>query len=346
MVGGYVFVFRSVTLDELAAMREDGECPFAPVPTLSPALAVLARRLRQLAAANLDMLLTGETGVGKEVHAQAIHRASGRKGPFVAINCAAIPDYLLESELFGFARGAHSTADRAKAGLIEQADGGTLFLDEIGEMSYSAQAKLLRFLQDRRVLSLGTTRARTLDVLVLAATHRVPGPDQAVTQGLRYDLAARLGPEPVSLPPLRDRAEDIGLLAGFFAKDNVEFAPEAYLSLFLHNWQGNVRELEKVIVVARVLAAGCPAIGLAHLPGPLAAWLNSDQLKASFVRKRPTRDEMLTLLAHHAGDVAQLARELGRQRTLVWRWLREYHLQPDDFRDTIRRMTIAVGGSS
>jgi pSer/pThr/pTyr-binding forkhead associated (FHA) protein len=346
MVGGHVFVFRQVTPDELAAMHEDWDCPFAPVPTLSPTMAVIARKLRQLAVANFDMLLSGETGVGKEVHAEAIHRASGRKGPFVAINCAAIPDYLLESELFGFARGAHSTANRPKAGLIEQANGGTLFLDEIGEMSYFAQAKLLRFLQDRRLLSLGTTRPRTLDVLVVAATHRVPAPDQPATEGLRYDLAARLGPEPVNLPPLKARAEDVGLLTGFFAKGEGEFTPEAYLSLFLHAWKGNVRELEKVIKVARVLAAGCPAIGLDHLPRPLAAWFDSDQAKTPTPRQRPTRDELLALLGHHEGDVASLARELGRQRTLVWRWLRKYELRPSDFRETIPRMPVAVGGPS
>ena len=346
MVGGHVFVFRQVTPNELAAMYEDWDCPFAPVPTLSPAMAVSARKLRQLAAANFDMLLSGETGVGKEVHAEAIHRASGRKGPFVAINCAAIPDCLLESELFGYARGAHSTANRPKAGLIEQANGGTLFLDEIGEMSYFAQAKLLRFLQDRRLLSLGTTRARTLDVLVVAATHRVPAPDQPATEGLRYDLAARLGPEPVILPPLKERVEDVGLLTGFFAKGEGAFAPEAYLSLFLHTWKGNVRELEKVVQVARILAAGCPAIGLDHLPRRLTAWFDSDPAKPPTPRQRPTRDELLALLGHHAGDVAELARELGRQRTLVWRWLREYELRPSDFRETIPRMPVAASGSS
>src|SRR5215213_4524876 len=213
MMGGQVFVFRWVTEGELTAMREDADAPFTPVPTASAKLALVLGKLRRLAPAPVDLLITGETGVGKEVHAEAVHRASGRGGPFLAINCAAIPENLVESELFGYARGAHSTADRSKTGLLEQAEGGTLFLDEIGEMPMGAQTKLLRFLQNRELLSLGATRTRTLDVRVIAATHRAvsEGDVDAGTAGLRLDLAARLGPEPLILPPLRDRPEDVGL---------------------------------------------------------------------------------------------------------------------------------------
>jgi transcriptional regulator with PAS, ATPase and Fis domain len=331
MMGGHVFVFRQTSHDELAAIRDDWSCPFGPVPTLSPGLAILTRKLSRLAPSEVDILLSGETGVGKEVHAEAIHRASGRKGPFIAINCAAIPDNLVESELFGYARGAHSTADRGKPGLIEQAEGGTLFLDEIGEMSQTAQTKLLRFLQSREFLTLGTTRQRTLDVRVIAATNRSLEQDVA-TEGLRYDLAARLGPEPLILPPLRDRPEDVGLLAAFFAKAELEFVPEAFQALFLHSWRGNVRELEKVVTLARVLAGEGTAIALEHLPVPMAAKIEPAPVKPTVQRKRPTREELRTLLSRHGGDVAQMAREIGRQRTLVWRWLRENQLRPDDFR--------------
>jgi transcriptional regulator with PAS, ATPase and Fis domain len=334
-MGSHVFVFRLVTQEDLAAIREDWACPFGPVPTLSPTLAGLVRKLSRLAPSDVDILLAGETGVGKEIHAEAIHRASGRKGPFIAINCAAIPENLVESELFGFARGAHSTADRAKSGLIEQAEGGTLFLDEIGEMSPTAQTKLLRFLQSREFLSLGTTRQRTLDVRVVAATNRsaeLEGPTDG--GGLRYDLAARLGPEPLELPPLRDRREDIGLLVSFFAKSRGEFLPEAYQALFLHSWKGNVRELEKVVTLARVLAGDGVPISLEHLPAPLVAGVKLDTApaRASAPRKRPTKEELATLLSRHGGDVARMAREIGRQRTLVWRWLRENQLRPDDYR--------------
>jgi transcriptional regulator with PAS, ATPase and Fis domain len=302
------------------------------VPTLSAPLAGLMRKLSRLAPSDVDILLSGETGVGKEVHAEAIHRASGRKGPFIAINCAAIPENLVESELFGYARGAHSTADRGKSGLIEQAVGGTLFLDEIGEMSQTAQTKLLRFLQSRELLTLGTTRARTLDVRVVAATNR-PLELDAPLEGLRYDLVARLGPEPMMLPPLRDRPEDVGLLGSFFAKAPLEFVPEAFQALFLHGWKGNVRELEKVVTLARVLAGEGTSIGLEHLPVPMATRIEPRPVKPTIQRKRPTRDELATLLSRHGGDVAQLAREIGRQRTLVWRWLRENQLSPDEYRE-------------
>jgi len=337
VMGSHVFVFRLVTQEDLAAIREDWACPFGPVPTLSPVLAGLVRKLSRLAPSDVDILLAGETGVGKEIHAEAIHRASGRKGPFIAINCAAIPENLVESELFGFARGAHSTADRAKSGLIEQAEGGTLFLDEIGDMSPTAQTKLLRFLQSREFLSLGTTRQRTLDVRVVAATNRSAEPEGPPdgAGGLRYDLAARLGPEPLELPPLRERREDIGLLVSFFAKSRVEFVPEAYQALFLHSWKGNVRELEKVVTLARVLAGDGVPISLEHLPAPLVAGVKLDAPPAPSAapRKRPTREELATLLSRHGGDVARMAREIGRQRTLVWRWLRENQLRPDDYRN-------------
>jgi DNA-binding NtrC family response regulator len=331
VLGGHVFVFRRLSQDEIAAIREDWSFPFGPVPTLSSGLALLVRKLSRVAPSDVDILLSGETGVGKEVHAEAIHRASGRKGPFIAINCAAIPENLVESELFGYARGAHSTADRGKAGLIEQAEGGTVFLDEIGEMSQTSQTKLLRFLQSREFTTLGTTRQRTLDVRVVAATNRSQEPVDT-TEGLRYDLAARLGPEPLTLPPLRDRPEDIGLLAAFFAKVEVEFVPEAYQALFLHSWRGNVRELEKVVTLARVLAGDGAPIALEHLPEPMAAKIEPPPGKPLVQRKRPTREELRTLLSRHGGDVAQMAREIGRQRTLVWRWLKENQLRPDDFR--------------
>ena len=144
----------------MAAVDEDAAQPFAPVPTLSPALAMTNSRLRRLAPSQGEILLVGETGVGKEVFARAIHDRSGRKGPLVAINCAAIPRELVESELFGYEKGAHSTAQGRKIGLIEAAQGGTLFLDELGEMPIELQSKLLRFLQDKRFTPLGSTRVQ------------------------------------------------------------------------------------------------------------------------------------------------------------------------------------------
>src|SRR5258707_10217344 len=178
---------------------------------------------------------------------------------------------------------------------------------------------------------LGTTRPRTLDVRVVAATNRRLEAD-AAGQGLRDDLAARLGPEPFNLPPLRERSEDMGLLTAYFAKPEAEFVPEAYQALFLHAWKGNVRELEKVVTLAQVLAGEGTPIGFEHLPKPLAAKVERPSVRPSIQRSRPTRDELRTLLSRHGGDVAQMAREIGRQRTLVWRWLRENHLSPADYR--------------
>jgi len=146
-LGGHALVLRVLSEDALAAIREDLDRPFGPVPTLSGRMAMQIRRLRLLASTGDAILFSGETGVGKEVYAQAVHRASGRPGRFVAVNCAALPTELVESELFGFVRGAHSQAVASKPGLIEEAERGTLFLDEIGDMPGPAQAKLLRFLQ-------------------------------------------------------------------------------------------------------------------------------------------------------------------------------------------------------
>ena len=380
-MGAHVFVYRQTSREDLAAIRTQLTRPFCPVPTMSPAIARLTSRLRQLARSDVEILLGGETGVGKEVFANAIHRESGRSGSMVAINCAALPDSLIESELFGYARGAHSMAEQGKAGLLEQAANGTLFLDEIGEMPTGAQSKLLRFLQDRELLSLGATRRRKIDVRVIAASHRVVAPNDDF-QGIRLDLAARLGSERFVIPPLRDRPEDIGLFASYFLRDKVRtFDIWAYQALFLHRWPGNVRELEKVLRNASILAGGRRQIGLGDLPldsgqaerspeervphdgartqgpsTPIPGWPASPPPKTPLpgwtanpaartqpafaslrpaVPERPTPELLATLLERHRGNVGHVARELGRQRTLVWRWLRIAGIDPARYRDVV-----------
>jgi DNA-binding NtrC family response regulator len=343
-IGAHVFVFRTPSREDLQAVSLELARPFGPVPTLSPTLARMFERLRRLARSEVDILLGGETGVGKEIVANAIHRESGRAGQFVAINCAALPHDLLESELFGYARGAHPMAEQSKAGLIEQAEGGTLFLDEIGEMSPSAQSKLLRFLQDRMILPLGDTRPRRLDVRVVAATRRAVAANDD-SPGIRFDLAARLGQEPLVLPPLRARPEDIGILARYFLRDFPwSFDVRSYRALFLHQWSGNVRELEKTLRMAAVLSEGRQQIApeyLALAPGALTTLPEVPRKIAAAVRAavgagvqspRPTRDLLAALLEEHAGNVAEMARTLNRQRTLVWRWLRKAGLDPSQFR--------------
>jgi pSer/pThr/pTyr-binding forkhead associated (FHA) protein len=339
-VGPYVFVFRMIPRTALAAVGEELATPFGPVPTVSADAAMIIRRLRALARVELDILITGETGVGKEVYARSIHRASGRQGRFLAINCAAIPENLIESELFGYAKGAHSTATDAKAGLLEEADGGTLFLDEIGDMPMPAQTKLLRFLQDRRFVPLGSTRTRQVNVRIVAATGRGVSTARE-DQGLRLDLASRLGPEPIRIPPLRSRVEDVGgLVKHFLGEATKPFTVEAYQALFLHSWPGNVRELEKVIALAVVMSENSPEIGLEHLTETIA----DRSFRAEDTRTgrgadgartpAPTREDLEALLARHQGDVASVARELGRQRTLVWRWIRKQGCDPALYRET------------
>ncbi|MES1205058.1 MAG: sigma 54-interacting transcriptional regulator [Pseudomonadota bacterium] len=350
-IGAHVFVYRAMSREDLDAITLELTHPFGPVPTMSPLLARLFEKVRRLARSDVDILLGGETGVGKEVVANAIHKESGRPGPFVAINCAALPDTLLESELFGYARGAHSMAEHGKPGLIEQAETGTLFLDEIGEMSTSAQSKLLRFLQDRLVLPLGATRPRRLDVRVIAASRRsIATTDQlsGIRQesGIRFDLAACLGPEPLIIPPLRARVEDIGLLVRHFLRNSSwSFDIRSYRGLFLHSWPGNVRELEKTLRLATVLSEGRQQIDpqtltfpptaqtLPEVPPRIVAAVAATVAGAA-QPARPSADQLSLLLERHKGNVAEVARELRRQRTLVWRWLRKAGLDPARFRDS------------
>jgi transcriptional regulator with GAF, ATPase, and Fis domain len=369
-LGSQALVFRLYSPAELEAVDEDAREPLAPVPTFSPGLAVTLARLRRLAATSSEVLLLGETGVGKEVFANAIHAKSGRKGGLVAINCAAIPRELVESELFGYEKGAHSTAQGRKTGLVELADGGTLFLDEIGDMPAELQSKLLRFLQDRRFTPLGSTRVVETDVRIIAATSRV-APDKGVQ--VQEAVLGRLGAQPAVLPPLRDRIEDIGRLAAHFldglrggrgraGEDDRAFEPEAFQAMLLHAWPLNVRELSKVVSEAEVLSRGAPSIGLEHLPDAITATLQvdaeevSDDTNVDFQppdvrafgqredsqsgvlrttrlrRPAPTRQELTTLLGECDGSVAEVARRLKRQYAVVWRCVQRYGIDTRSFR--------------
>jgi two-component system response regulator AtoC len=226
------------------------------------AMAALRETIARVATTRSTVLVLGESGTGKELVARAVHDASPRRGRrFVAVNCAAIPEALLESELFGHRRGAFTDAVRDKRGLFEEADGGTLFLDEIGELPLALQAKLLRVLQDGAVRPVGDTAAIQVDVRLIAATLRDLADD--VREGrFRDDLYYRLHVLPITVPPLRERADDIPTLARFFAARHaarhqlgeIELAPAAIDALVGQAWPGNVRELENVIERAVVLA--------------------------------------------------------------------------------------------
>ncbi len=249
------------------ASIDDGRHIDAPVGT-SDAWREVIKRATQVAATEATTCLQGESGTGKEVIARFIHQRSPRwRGPFIAINCAALPEQLLESELFGFERGAFTGAQQSKPGQIELAAGGVLFLDEVTEMTPAAQAKFLRVLQEREFLRLGGTRPVRVDVRVIAATNR--DLDDAVAQGeFRADLYYRLNVFDIRIPPLRERRDDIlPLAAGFlreFAGATTELTPAAMEALRRHEWPGNVRELRNVLERALIMCDG-PFIDAEHL---------------------------------------------------------------------------------
>jgi two-component system response regulator AtoC len=248
-----------------------------PIVAASPPMIDLLEILERAAEYKATVLLTGESGTGKEVLARAIHAQSGRRGQaFVAVNCAAIPEALLESELFGHARGAFTGADRARRGLFVEADGGTLFLDEIGELPPPLQAKLLRVLQEEEVMPIGESKPRSIDVRVIAATSR--DLEREVASGrFREDLFYRLDVFRVRVPPLRERREDVPLLVDHFiarfretlGKAVRTITDDALDRLVDHAWPGNVRELENVVERAMILADS-DRITLADLPEAIA----------------------------------------------------------------------------
>jgi len=333
-VGSHVMVFRVATLAQIAAIQDEIADPLGPVSTINPSFAMICRRIRKLAEAGQELLLTGETGAGKEIYANAIHRVSARKGPFVAVNCAALPRELVESELFGYARGAHSQAAMAKPGIIEQAEGGTLFLDEIGEMAPELQTKLLRFTQDRMLSPIGGVRARHIDTHIIAATSRTTSPTESGSGGLRADLAARLGAEAIRMPPLRERIEDLGALVSYFmAGEEKPFERAAFQSMCLYGWHGNVRELSKACISAKALARDAERIGFDHLPAAIAGVprLRSSPGRRKY-RKPPTKEELESLMKRFQGNMMRVARELDRKPALVYRWARRFGLPVDDFR--------------
>ncbi|NCO57314.1 MAG: hypothetical protein COW73_02810 [Nitrospirae bacterium CG18_big_fil_WC_8_21_14_2_50_70_55] len=228
----------------------------------SEAIGAVLDRVDKAAATDCTVLVTGESGTGKELVARAIHRASRRsKAPFVAINCGAVPETLLESQLFGYLRGAFTGADQDRAGLLAAAEGGTLFLDEIGDLAPSLQVKLLRVLQEREYTPLGSQTARRVDVRVITATHRNLR-DQVAAGAFREDLYYRLEILPIHIPPLRERASDIPLLVDHFLAQAREEArrPELHLAkgalgrMVNHPWPGNVRELANALTRAAVLS--------------------------------------------------------------------------------------------
>jgi transcriptional regulator with GAF, ATPase, and Fis domain len=260
----------------------------------SPAMRALFADIERVAAAEAAVLLHGETGTGKELVAEAIHAASPRRdGPFVTIDCSALPESLLEAELFGHARGAFTGAAQARLGAFEAAAGGTVLLDEIGELPLAMQPKLLRVLEAKQVRRLGETHGRPVDVRVIGASHR--DLHQMVAQGqFREDLFFRLEVLPVRVPPLRERREDIPRLIEHFLEGEAEIPASAVRALTARAWRGNVRELRNVVARIRVLGLESVALEVGHGAAPASLAGGADDSGV-----RPALDEALFETDYH-----------------------------------------------
>jgi two-component system response regulator GlrR len=296
-------------------------------------------QVSQAAKSDAVVFIKGESGTGKELVAKSLHVAGSRKnGPFVAINCAAIPETLLESELFGYETGAFTGADRSKQGLFARAHRGTLFLDEISEMSLTMQAKILRVLENMEFYPLGSGKTVRVDARVITASNR--DLEEEVRKGrFRNDLFYRIHVITIELPPLRERKSDIPLLARYFLKklatkmnkDVVAFSPSALQKLMSHDWPGNVRELENTIesavamTVRNIIADELILPSKTSLPGPLKHFKDAKQ---DF-----ERDYLLQLIELTRGNVSQAAKLAGKHRADLYELLKKYDLDPASFRD-------------
>lgn len=319
----------------------------------SDAITRLLHELGVVAASELPVLLLGETGVGKELFAHLLHQRSGRRArPLVHVNCAALPESLAESELFGHVRGAFSGAVADRAGRVEAADGGTLFLDEVGELPLPVQAKLLRTLQNGEIQRLGADRPRRVDVRVVAATNRQLR-EQVASGAFRADLYHRLSVYPVPIPPLRERGDDVLLLAGRFLELNrarlglrsLRLAPDAQAALRRYAWPGNVRELEHVISRAalKLLARGVDRNAIATLEAglldldaldtPASAALPRAAASTPAVALRDAveacqREAVAAALAEHRGNWARAAKALDIDASNLHKLARRLGLKP------------------
>lgn len=329
----------------LRAVVAGGEGSMSGIIGKSPKFLRAMDLAKRVANSTAHVLISGESGSGKEVVARAIHQfGSRRKGPFVAINCSAIPETLLEAELFGYAKGAFTGAVDKRIGLFEEATGGTLFLDEIGDLSLPLQAKLLRVMQDKKIKRLGENQTRTIDVRVVSATHKNLR-QEVIENRFREDLFFRLNVIPIVLPPLRERKEDIVPLSEFFLKKhsvlnrtNVKgFTKEACEYLIRNPWKGNVRELENLVERAVVLCKGS-VIDIQDLnfeeemndeKRPSVELMSSDH--AHFVindEKILPLDELINkyivfALGLNQGAKDRTAKDLGVDRKTLYRRVRE-----------------------
>ncbi|MBN2714573.1 MAG: sigma 54-interacting transcriptional regulator [Deltaproteobacteria bacterium] len=326
-----LLVQNAILLDELklrnvALSRELDQQRFGQIIGSSTAMEKVFKKVEKVAVADVSVLVSGETGTGKELIAHEIHRRSGRAtGPFITVNCGAIPETLMESEFFGHVKGAFTGADSTREGKFQAANGGTIFLDEIGEMPLSLQVKLLRVLQEHQVIKVGATKTETLDIRVVAATNR-DLEDEIRKGNFREDLYYRLNVIHIDLPPLRERGDDVVLLSRYLLKKYREefsskvkgFTPGAMMAIKKHTWPGNVRELENRIKKAIILCEST-MVGQADLD------LTDDSLPSvmtlSEAREEFQRRYVLEVLERNNGNRTKTAEELDVDPRTIYRYL-------------------------
>ena len=346
--GAYHYVTKPVNFDELTnilnkaietkrlreRVKDLEEFLGIDVVAESPQMRRVLDTSKKVAPFDTSVLITGESGVGKEVVAKLIHRSSRRsKGPFIAINCAALPDNLIEAELFGYKKGSFSGAYTDKKGIVEEAEGGTLFLDEIGDLPLSLQAKLLRLLQEKEIRPIGSNRPKRVDVRVLCATNR--NLKEMVEKGeFREDLFYRINVIHIHIPPLRERKEDILPLAYFFIKrsaekfgtDTKELSESAKRQLLSYDWPGNIRELENTIERSFILSEGTVIERI---------YFHEDTgVSESFTGVKPyheakeefERNYLKKILEISGGNISKASRLSGKTRAEIYRLMRKYGL--------------------
>jgi two-component system response regulator GlrR len=330
---------RSALLQSGVTARDRRDQWRGHIVTHSPVMERILDQVRQVAASDVSILLTGESGTGKEMLARAIHDADGqRSGPLVAVNCGALPEQLLESELFGHVKGAFTGAISGHVGLFRSADGGTLFLDEIGDMPQPLQVKLLRALQERCIRPIGSTVSEEIDVRIISATNRDLEKD--MLDGLfRQDLFYRLNVVNFHLPPLMERVEDIPLLANHFLRETsayrrgsvTGFAPAAVELMTRSRWPGNVRQLQNVVQRTAALSVA-PVI-----PDTLvseALMVDDRNLPSlSQARQRFEHDYLVKVLRLTSGSVSEAALLAQRNRTDFYKLLKRHNIKPERFKD-------------
>jgi two-component system, NtrC family, response regulator len=349
-MGAYDFYKKPVDIDDLGLivarafhlhgieeenrrLEAGGTTVLGSIITAAPEMLKVARTIERVASADVSVMLLGASGTGKELLARAVHERSGRKGEFIAINCAAIPENLLEAELFGYERGAFTGAVKSNVGKIELAEGGTLFLDEVGDIPLPLQVKLLRFLQERVIERIGGRQPIAVDTRIVCATHQ--NLESMISEGrFREDLYYRLAEIVVKIPSLGERPGDAALLARHFVNrfarelnSKVQaLSPDALAAVDAYGWPGNVRELENRIKRAIIMADG-RTIGAGDLDLPEGVGEKSDPINLRIVREVADRKAIRQAMSRTENNISGAAKLLGVSRPTLYDLLKQYRLQ-------------------